>query len=116
MTYKMEVGGLWLTSQYEGTFLGNKFQGRGLDSYDPAKKKFVSVWVDSMVTTPLVMEGTFDKEKKALTLAGDMTGPDGKPAKFKAVTHFRGDDDIHFEAFMNDGKEPEFTITYKRKK
>jgi hypothetical protein len=116
MTYKMELGGLWLTSHYEGDFLGQKFQGRGLDSYDAGKKKYVSVWVDNMITTPLVMEGTYDKDKKAMTMVGDMNGPDGKPAKFTAVTHFKSDDEVHFEAFMGDSKEPGFTITYKRKK
>jgi hypothetical protein len=116
MTYKMDVGGLWLMSAYDGDFGGMKFQGRGMDSYDFGKKKYVSVWVDSMITSPLVMEGTYDKDKKAITMVGDMNGPDGKPAKFKAITHFKSDDEIHFEAFMGDEKEPGFTITYKRKK
>src|SRR4051812_26600951 len=43
--YKMEVGGLWLTSAFEGEFAGQKFSGRGLDSYDAGKKKYVGVWV-----------------------------------------------------------------------
>src|SRR5262245_39137049 len=41
-TYKMGVGGLWLLSTYEGEIAGMKFFGRGMDSYDPNKKKFVS--------------------------------------------------------------------------
>src|SRR5215207_4827332 len=58
--YKMEVGGLWLTSAFEGEFAGEEFSGRGLDSYDAGKKKYVGVWVDSMITTPMLMEGTYD--------------------------------------------------------
>jgi len=57
MTYKLECGGLWLVSDFRGEFGGQKFQGRGLDTYDAQKKKYVSVWVDSMSTTPLLMEG-----------------------------------------------------------
>ena len=40
-TYKMECGGLWLTSDFCGEFDGQKFQGRGVDGYDPEKKKYV---------------------------------------------------------------------------
>ena len=68
MTYKMEVGGLWLTSTFDGELGGMKFSGRGFDSYDPAKKKYVAVWMDSMSTSPMTMEGTHDKEKKTTTM------------------------------------------------
>ena len=47
--YKMDVGGLWLASTFEGDIGGMKFSGRGYDSYDPAKKKYVGVWLDSMM-------------------------------------------------------------------
>ncbi|HEX3150205.1 MAG TPA: DUF1579 domain-containing protein [Gemmataceae bacterium] len=115
MTYKMDVGGLWLTSNYEGEFLGGKFHGKGFDSYDTAKKKYVGIWVDSMSTSPLLMEGTFDKDKKEMTMTGEGPGPTG-PTKMKAVTKFVDDNNIVFEMYMGDGKEPQFTITYKRKK
>lgn len=114
--YKMELGGLWLMSTFEGDFGGMKFTGKGLDSYDPAKKKFVGIWVDSMSTSPLVMEGTYDKEKKTLTMSGDGPGMDGKPTKYKAVSEMKDDDNIHFAMYMGDEKEPAFTIHYKRKK
>src|SRR5262249_32290957 len=61
VTYKMDLGGLWLLSSVESDFGGMKIQGRGMDSYDPAKKKYVSVFIDSMSTSPMVTEGTFDK-------------------------------------------------------
>jgi len=114
--YKMELGGLWLSSTLEGEIFGAKFSGKGLDSYDPAKKKFVGIWVDSMSTSPMMMEGTFDKEKKTLTMSGEGPGMDGKPSKYKTVSEMKDDDNIHFAMFMGDGKEPAFTIHYKRKK
>lgn len=117
MTYKMDLGGLWLTSSYDGEFVGGKFQGKGLDSYDARKKKYMGVWVDSMVTTPLVMEGTYDKEKKTLTMTGNAPpSPDGKPATFKMVTEFKDADTMTSSAYMGDAKDPAFTISYKRKK
>src|SRR5437773_323804 len=82
-TYKMDLGGLWLNSTYEGEIAGGKFKGHGMDSYDTNKKKYVGVWFDSMSTSPMIMEGTFDKEKKMLTMTGEGPGMDGKPAKHK---------------------------------
>lgn len=114
--YKMELGGLWLTSTVEADLFGQKFQGKGLDSYDAAKKKYVAIWVDSMVTTPMIMEGTYDAAKKTLTMVGEGMGEDGKPAKFKSVTEMADDNTINFTMYMGDGKDPAFTIVYKRKK
>lgn len=115
-TYKMDLGGLWLTSTFEGDLGGAKFSGRGLDSYDAGKKKYVGVWIDSMSTSPMLMEGTFDKATKRQTMIGDGPGMDGKPVKFKAVSEWVDDDTVNFSMYMGDGKEPAFTIVYKRRK
>lgn len=114
--YKMDLGGLWLTSTVDAELFGQKFQGKGLDSYDAAKKKYVAVWVDSMTTTPMLMEGTYDAAKKTLTLIGESPGMDGKPAKTKSVTTMSDNDTINFAMYMGDSAEPAFTIVYKRKK
>jgi hypothetical protein len=116
VVYKMELGGLWLTSALEGDIGGMKFSGKGLDTYDPASKKYVAVWIDSMSTRPMTMEGTYDKATKTLTMIGDGPGPDGKPTKHKTVSVMPDDDTINFSMYMGDGKEPMFTIVYKRKK
>jgi hypothetical protein len=116
-TSKMECGGLWLTSNFEGEFGGMKFQGKGLDSYDPAKKKFVAVWVDSMTTTPMILEGTYDEKSKTLTMTGEGKMPDGTLAKHRLVTKFTDKDHHRFEMFMTlpDGKETSMmTIDYTR--
>lgn len=115
-TYKMELGGLWLVSTFEGDLGGIKFSGRGLDSYDPAKKKFVGIWVDSMSTSPMNMEGTYDKDKKTMTMVGEGPGFDGKPTKYRAVSEFKDENTVNFSMYVGDGKEPAFTILYKRRK
>jgi hypothetical protein len=114
--YKMELGGLWLTSAVESDLGGHKFSGRGLDGYDAGKKKYVGVWVDSMSTAPMLMEGTYDAAKKTLTMSGDGPGPDGKATRFKAVTVMPDADTIDFKMYVGDGPEPGFTILYKRRK
>jgi len=114
--YKMELGGLWLAGSMECELFGSKFQGKSLDGYDPMKKKYVGVWVDSMSSSPMLMEGTFDKEKKTLTMVGEGPGMDGKPTKYKSVSTMPDNDTINFTMYMGDGKDPAFTIVYKRKK
>lgn len=116
VAYKMDLGGLWLTGAMESDLFGAKFQGRSLDTYDAGKKKYVGVWIDSMGTQPMVMEGTYDKDKKTLTMAGDGVGMDGKPAKYKSVSTYPDADTINFSMYIGDGKDPAFTVVYKRKK
>lgn len=116
VTYKMELGGLWLAGSMESDMGGQKLLGKSLDTYDPAKKKYIAVWADNMSTTPMIMEGAYDKEKKTLTLIGDSLGMDGKPAKWKSVSTMPDNDTIQFSMFVGDAKEPMFTVTYKRKK
>jgi hypothetical protein len=116
VVYKMELGGLWLTGALESNLFGQKFSGRSLDTFDAAKKKYTGIWVDSMGTAPVLMEGTYDKEKQAMTMAGEGPGMDGKPAKYRSVTKFSDANTVEMTMFIGDTKEPSFTIIYKRKK
>jgi hypothetical protein len=119
MSYRMECGGLWLASDFKGELAGEKFHGKGFDGYDPAKKKYVAVWVDTMLTTPLFMEGTYDPATKAMTHIGEGPGPDGKTSKMKCVTKTPDNDHQTFEMYMPgpDGKEMKMmTIEYTRRK
>src|SRR6516165_10690511 len=70
-TYKEDLGGLWLHGAIESEIGGMKFSGRGYDTYDATKKKYIGVWMDSMTTSPMVMEGTWDAAKKTMTMVGD---------------------------------------------
>ena len=79
VAYKSEFGGLMVSGLLEGEMFGAKFTGKSMDSYDAAKKKYFSVWVDSMSGVPMMLEGTYDKEKKTMTLSGEGPGIDGKP-------------------------------------
>src|SRR5690348_16528265 len=83
VTYKMELGGLWLVGSMESDLGGQKFSGKSLDTNDAKKKKYVGLWFDSMSTTPLAMEGTYDPAKKTLTLVGEGPGMDGKTTTWR---------------------------------
>jgi hypothetical protein len=117
-TCKVGLNGLWLLEHFKGDFGGMPFEGYGATSYDPAKKKYINTWIDSMVTSPMITEGTYDKAKKTLTMVGEMPMPGGKTAKVTMTTVTKDTDTRIFT--MNgpgpDGKVGEmFTIIYKRR-
>jgi hypothetical protein len=119
MVYKMDIGGLWLEGNFKANFGGQSFQGKGLDGYDPFKKKYVSVWVDSMSPALLIFEGNYDKEGKVFTQIGEGRGMDGKMTKFKSVIEMKDPNTMVFTMSSPDssGKDQTMlTITYKRQK
>ena len=115
MTWKVGLGGLWLLEHFKS----EGFEGHGATSYEPAKKKYVGVWIDSMSTSPMTMEGTHDKATKTSKSVGTTLGPDGKTMKLTMISRMTDDDNIVFT--MNgpgpDGKDMEMLkISYKRRK
>ena len=118
-TYKMECDGMWLVSDFKMDDPAFKFSGKGIDGYDQNKKKFVGIWVDSMSTAPMTMEGTYDPATKTVTMTGEGPGMDGKPQKYKMTTKHIDDDHQAFAMFMvgaNGQETPAFTIDYTRRK
>jgi hypothetical protein len=119
VSYKSICGGMWVSSDFQGDMGGIKFQGHGLDGYDTNKKKYVSVWVDSMGSAPLVQEGDYDPNSKLLVLTGEFAGPDGKLEKLKSTVQTKDKDHFTFKMYMlqPDGSEQQaFTIEYTRRK
>jgi hypothetical protein len=117
-TNKMIGGGLWLVSDFKGSFGGQPFEGHGVTGYDTAKKKYVGSWVDSMSTTLANIEEVYDAKTK--TLSGTMEMPDdtGKTVKIKMSTVQPDDNNRVFTMSMPgpDGKDMTMmTITYKRR-
>jgi hypothetical protein len=118
-TYKIDLGGMWLVGDFQGEFGGMKFQGKGMDTYDANKKKYVSVWIDSMSSSPLILEGNPDKDGKVMTMTGEGPGENGKPTKLKTTSQWTDKDTVVWTmaTLDKDGKDqPMMTITYKRKK
>jgi hypothetical protein len=119
ITYKMDLGGFFLFSEFKGDMMGQSFTGKGMTGYDPKKKKYFGTWADSMGPTMMILEGSFDKDGKTLTEIGE--GPDmtGNLTKYKLVTQIKDKDTIAFaiSTVGKDGKDqPIMTIDYKRKK
>ncbi len=114
---KMGLNGIWMLEHFKSDFGGMPFEGHGATTYDPAKKKYVNVWIDSMVTSPMISEGTYDKASKTMTLVGNMPTPDGKSMKVTMTTVSKDADTKLFtlKGAGPDGTEMEMLqITYKR--
>jgi uncharacterized protein DUF1579 len=118
-TNALGPGGLWLLTDFKGEMMGGPFQGHGVAGWDPAKKKYVGTWVDSMSTALMITESTYDAAARTMTGTMEAPGPDGRPMKMKAVTQYKDDDTRVFTMYMPgpDGKEaPQMRISYKRRK
>lgn len=118
-TNRVMTGGLWLSQSFKGEFGGVPFEGHGITGYDPAKKKYVGIWVDSMTPAMMTVEGTYDPKTMTMTsiMTGDAPGPDGKPQKLRSTTEYKADTRV-FTMYMPgpDGKDfAMMKITYKRR-
>lgn len=120
-TNKM-VGDMWLLSEFEGEFGGQKFSGRGAFGYDPIKKKYIGGWIDSMSPFMQKMSGEYDVDTHTLTMMGETVDVrTGKPITTKMVTRYKSHDEKVFEMHMPvEGEDGEYyksmEIKYTRRK
>ena len=117
-TNSMGCGGLCLISDFKGDFGGMPFHGHGTSTWDPAKKKFVGTWTDSMSSGISIGESTYDPATKKAT--GFMEGPDltGKVVKSRSVVEYKDPSTRVMQMFTTgpDGKEvPTMKISYVKK-
>jgi hypothetical protein len=102
------LGGRYLEEIYEGTLLGEPFQGRGFTGFDNLKEKYFTTWIDNAGTGVLHSEGTFDAASQSVTYAGEC--PDTTEWKYvRSRTVEKGIDADHWTAQMYtpgpDGKD-----------
>jgi hypothetical protein len=118
-TSKLDLGGFFLVCEFKAEIAGQPFQGRAFTGYDPYKKKYVGVWVDSMSPAIYTIEGSFDKVGKVYTEIMEGPDPQGKPMKIRATTEIKDKDHMQFQMFLpgEDGKETlMMEIAYTRRK
>ena len=117
-SYRMDLGGFWLRHHFKGEMFGTPFEGQGMIGYDPAKKKYVGYWADSMNPRMYQTEGAFSKDDTRFTETGEMPGTDGKLQKMKSVFEIKDKNGMVFTMYqVVDGKDEQMMqITYKRKK
>lgn len=112
------LGAFHVVSDFTSDFMGMPFQGHGVSSWDPAKKKFVSIWTDSTEPSPALMEGSYDAKTRTMTLLGENMMM-GQRMKMREVLTLKDADHATFEMFVTgaDGKEMKtMQMDYTRRK
>jgi hypothetical protein len=115
----LSCNGLCVATDFKGVIMGGPFEGHGVATWDPTKKKYVGTWSDSMAAGLATTESTWDGA--ARTMNGTMLTPDGAggTVKLRSTVVYTPDGKRVFTMFMPgpDGKEvPSMRITYTRQK
>ncbi len=120
MTRTMVLDGNFLQESYKGEFFGKPFTGVGLIGWDVGRKQYTSAWCDSTSTTMTVLYGTWDADKKTMTMVGEDFDP-GSKKKMKARDLLKivsADEQFFVMHRQPEGEDAEIKImeiTYRRK-
>lgn len=109
------LGGRYIMSEFKMDFMGQPFEGLGINGYDIAHSKYVGTWMDTMSTKITYLEGDED-ESGALVMHGTATTPMGDNP-MKIVSSWLDENTVQDKFFdqmpdgswMNSG-----SITYSR--
>lgn len=110
-------GGLWLITRFEGDVIGMPFIGMGQFGYDPAEKKYVGSWIDTMTPHMMTTKAEYDEETKTMTGVAETRDPvTGEKYEAKMITRYKDDDSHVMEMHRSqNGKEWKvMEISYKR--
>jgi len=118
---RLILGGRYIEQKYECPMMGMPYQGLGFEGYDKIKKKYVSIWMDSMGTGIFYSEGTADETGKVFTYIGKMDDPFSgeKDKPVKSVGREINDDKVVFEMYETRpdvGEYKSMELTYTRRK
>lgn len=111
------MGGRWLISKYESDMMGQPFEGRGITGWDPEKKAYVGVWVDTMSAEMTHAEATYDAETGTMTGWMEMPDPMGGTTRAKTEATWPDESSRIVKVYGPDGgPEPFMTFTYEKRK
>jgi hypothetical protein len=116
---RLVCNGFWLLTEFTADMGGQPFAGRGLTGFDPAAKKFVGLWADSMSPVASQSTGTFDAANKTFRTEGQMATADGTLAPMRSVATFESPDKRVEQLWIKTPAGEETKImefTYTRKK
>jgi len=82
------VGAFWQVSSFEGSLMGQAFEGSGVMGWDAGKKQYVTTWVDSMTPTLSHGSATWDEAAKAYKGTLTVMGPDGSPQAMETIVSY----------------------------
>jgi len=115
---RIECGGNWLVTEFDGSFMGMPYQGRGLTGWDASKGAYAGTWVDSTGGPMSVYaNGAFTDGGKTFRALVDSLDMAGKPARFEYLSTFPDARTRTFEVIQVDGgkRELQMKIAYRRR-
>jgi hypothetical protein len=115
---KTILGGRFLQQEISGEMMGAPFNGIEITGYDNNTKKFVSVWLDSMGTGIMLLQGTASPDGKTITQMSHFDDPIQGPMDLRFVTSVIDDNTLGFEMHGTDksGKESKWMeMVYTRR-
>jgi len=115
---KMLLGGRYLQQEFNSEMMGQPYTGMGITGYDNLRKKYVSIWLDTMGTGPFMMEGTASADGKTIALKGQHAALGGGHMTHRAVWKIVDSNTQTFEMYgtHQGGKEMKMMeIAYTRK-
>lgn len=112
------LGGRYVEERFTGAFMGQPFSGIGYSGYDNIRKQYISTWMDSMSTAPMISTGSL--EGNVMSGVSSMDDPlTGKSQQVKEKTTIV-DNDHHVMEMWSPGPDGKMykmmEITYSRKK
>lgn len=111
---RMECGGRWLVVDFTAD---SGFTGHGVYGFDPAKGRYVGLWVDNMRSFAAVSEGTWDADARTMTFVTE-AAVQGRSLRWREITTTEADGlQTMVTLFPGpDGTEHEgIRITYRRR-
>lgn len=115
---KMLLDGRFLQQEFTGEMMGQPFSGIGIDGYDNLRKRYVTVWIDTMGTGIFTMEGRASADGKTITLKGQHDEMGGGKMTHRAVWKIVDNNTQTFDMYgaHHGGKETKMMeIVYTRK-
>ena len=101
-----ELLGRFVVSKFKGNFFGQEFEGRGQFGYDAQKKEYIGTWIDSMEPNMSFMHGTWDADKKTMTLyTKGYNSTYGREVEGKNVVVYKDDSRVMTMYMKNDEGE-----------
>lgn len=83
--------GRWTWTDYNGQMMGQPFEGHALTGYDPAKKEYVSFWIDSLESLAMETRGTMAADGRSCNFKGTAFDGKGQPMPVVQQLHWQDD-------------------------
>lgn len=95
------LGKRFVETTYKTEFIGQAFEGKGVEGYDNHAKEYVGTWRDNQGTLTLILTGECEEDCRVRTMEGEFTEPvSGQQLTHRTVTTVIDDDNYTLESFL----------------